>query len=276
MSFVRTRQSDELSLREASSLINFSLYSQDGEEVGQVLDVLFDDKEWVVRYIEVDLTPLGLEKKVLIPPDSIEIPDWEVERVLVPMKGEELRSLPSLPLDEPVSRPYLIELYEKSGWIPYWVESKFHDERPGPKKLKAQLGDEEQRGQDPHLFNLGEMSEYRVEATDGDVGYVDELILDEEEFVVYYLVVAIEAEIPEEESSKNVLVAPDWVTDFDRGMITVRVDVDRETLAAAPEYDPSAPITRDYEYQVFDHYGRPHYWIGERDTGPEDHTAYGS
>jgi len=40
----------------------------------------------------------------------------------------------------------------------------------------------------------------------------------------------------------------------------VRVDLTVEQIRLGPEYDPSAPVNREYEIQLYDFYGRPKYW----------------
>ena len=40
----------------------------------------------------------------------------------------------------------------------------------------------------------------------------------------------------------------------------VHVDLDRDTVAHSPKYDPSAPVNLEYEVRLYDYYGRPKYW----------------
>jgi stress response protein YsnF len=35
----------------------------------------------------------------------------------------------------------------------------------------------------------------------------------------------------------------------------------REAIKSAPEYVESIPISRDYEGRLYQHYGRPPYWL---------------
>jgi hypothetical protein len=40
----------------------------------------------------------------------------------------------------------------------------------------------------------------------------------------------------------------------------VHVDLTREAIRSSPEYDPAAPVQRDYERRLYSHYRRPNYW----------------
>jgi hypothetical protein len=44
------------------------------------------------------------------------------------------------------------------------------------------------------------------------------------------------------------------------GESKVMVDLTRDSIKSSPEFDPSAPVNRVYEEQLYDFYGRPKYW----------------
>jgi hypothetical protein len=97
---------------------------------------------------------------------------------------------------------------------------------------------------------------YHIEATDGEVGHVEDLLVDDETWAVRYLVV----------NTSNwwvghkVLVAPQWIADLRWSDETVVVDLSREMVQAAPPYDPSTALDRPRESGLYSHYGRPPYW----------------
>jgi hypothetical protein len=57
-----------------------------------------------------------------------------------------------------------------------------------------------------------------------------------------------------------VLVAPDWVSHFDWAKRQLTMDVPAERIRQCPPYDPSAPLSRDYEVVLYRHYERTQYW----------------
>jgi hypothetical protein len=40
----------------------------------------------------------------------------------------------------------------------------------------------------------------------------------------------------------------------------VYVDMSKEAIKSAPEYDPNQPVARDYERRLFGHHNRRVYW----------------
>jgi uncharacterized protein YrrD len=109
---------------------------------------------------------------------------------------------------------------------------------------------------DPHLRSTREVIGYYIEASDGDIGHVEDFIIDVEAWMIRYMVVNTRNWLP----GKNVLVAPEWITAMSWGESKVMVDLTRDSIKSSPEFDPSAPVNRVYEEQLYDFYGRPKYW----------------
>jgi hypothetical protein len=74
--------------------------------------------------------------------------------------------------------------------------------------------------------------------------------------VIQYLVIDTGKWLP----GRKVLLPPLWSTSVDWDRSQVRVDLERETLRLAPEFDPSTPLSREYEARLFAYYSRPPYW----------------
>jgi hypothetical protein len=59
---------------------------------------------------------------------------------------------------------------------------------------------------------------------------------------------------------KKVLLAPQWLAWMSWPEGRVYVDLDRDTVKRSPEYLPGQQLDRDYEAQLFRHFGRDPYW----------------
>jgi hypothetical protein len=59
---------------------------------------------------------------------------------------------------------------------------------------------------------------------------------------------------------KKVLVSPHWILPVDWDGKVVQLDLSRESIRSSPEYDGQGPVAREYETELYDHYGRPKYW----------------
>jgi hypothetical protein len=109
---------------------------------------------------------------------------------------------------------------------------------------------------DPHLRSVGEVAGYHIEASDGEIGHIEDFIFDDETWKIRYVVVDTKNWLP----GRKVLVSPLWVEDVSWRKRRVRVDLTQEEIKSSPEYDPTAPVNRQYEERLYDYYGRPRYW----------------
>jgi hypothetical protein len=101
-----------------------------------------------------------------------------------------------------------------------------------------------------------EVINYRIRTPQGGAGHIEDFIAETEGWLVVYLVVDTRNWLP----AKKTLVSPDWVTDVDWAESEVDVELSKDQIRDAPEYDPSLPVNREYEARVYDFYGRPKYW----------------
>ena len=56
---------------------------------------------------------------------------------------------------------------------------------------------------------------------------------------------------------RKVLLSPHWIERVDWETSEVFVDLTRLAIKASPGFDPSVPVSEDYESELYDHYGRP-------------------
>jgi len=111
---------------------------------------------------------------------------------------------------------------------------------------------------DSHLRSSNEVTGYYVDATDGSIGHIEDFVIDETEWAIRYLMIDTKNWWP----GKMVLISPDWLRDIVWSDEKVFVDVTRDKVKAAPEFDPSMTIDRDYEERIYTHYGYSPYWAG--------------
>jgi hypothetical protein len=98
-----------------------------------------------------------------------------------------------------------------------------------------------------------EVTGYHIEAKDGAIGHVEGFILDDEDWMIRYMVVDTRSWLP----GKKVLIAPCLIRSVHWDESKVCLDLSRELVEGGPEYDPSAPVNREYEKRWYDYYGRP-------------------
>ena len=89
---------------------------------------------------------------------------------------------------------------------------------------------------DVRLRSANELGGYLVEAGDGEVGQVEDLLLDDDLSRILFLVV----EVKEWLFGKKVLAGPSLISRVDWATSTVHVNANREALKSAQEYNPAA------------------------------------
>jgi hypothetical protein len=85
---------------------------------------------------------------------------------------------------------------------------------------------------------------------------VEDFIIDDATWTIRYIVIDTRNWLP----GKKVLVHPDWIDSVSWPEARVKIDLTAEQVRNSPEYDPSAPVNREYEMLLYDYYGRPKYW----------------
>jgi hypothetical protein len=153
------------------------------------------------------------------------------------------------------------ELHAYYGWAPYWGGFGI-PYAPGlaaaaitPGAAVESQATEESRG-DPHLRSVRDVEGYHIHATDGRIGHVDDFLIEDEGWIVRYLVVDRKAWMP----GGQVLISPDWVTRIEWIDREVFVDHPRAQIENSPPLERAAGVSREYEERLFGHYGRQPYW----------------
>lgn len=260
-------------LRSIDSISGYTIADRNGEAVGQVHDFFFDNLTWTVRYLVVDTGTWLPGRKVLISPQAFGEPDWGGGVSLpVNLTKEQIKHSPPLETNQPVSRQQEVALSSYYDWPTYWDNLTFYDTHAVGMTGEAYLRSREDYAEaagagqtqaepakpsgDPHLHSIKAVTGYYIQASDGDIGHVEDFIVDTQSWTIQYIVIDTKNWWP----GKKVLIAPTWISDIRWAQSKVYVDLTRETIKNAPEYNPTAPVNREYETQLYDYYGRPYYW----------------
>lgn len=255
-------------LRQASKLEGFHIDANDGD-IGKVEDLYFDDRTWTIRYLIVSAGSWLDRHRVLLSPLAIRDIHWPDQALRVNLTRAQIEESPDIDLAEPVSRQREHELRLYYNWPLYWdtmagmemAAAQPHlPVNPGVAAME-QLEEAQSAGsetlQDNHLRSIHEIRGYHIQATDGEIGHVDDFFVNEEDWRVVYMMVDTRNWWP----GRKVLIAPQWVQKIDWAESKVYIDHERQAVKDAPEYDPREPISRSYESNLWDYYGTPGYWV---------------
>ncbi|MFN7024487.1 MAG: PRC-barrel domain-containing protein [Pseudorhizobium sp.] len=249
----------------ASTLTGYAISTTDGE-IGSVKDLLFDDENWMIRWLVVDAGTWLSGRKVLLPPSICAAPNVAKRTLQVDITRQKVKDSPSLDADAPVSRVQETDLSAYYGWQPYWLgypPAAGMPAAPLPPRpaegpaVNANALPIKNQG-DPHLRSADEVTGYYIRASDGDIGHVEELLLDVgSTWTVRYLVVDTKNWWP----GKETIVSPKSFREVDWIDGTVTTDLTRDRIKNAPEYDPATVVDRAYEDRYHGYYNYPPYWM---------------
>ncbi|MBF0100680.1 MAG: PRC-barrel domain-containing protein [Desulfobacterales bacterium] len=248
-------------LIKAKTLKGFTLKSLDGE-IGKVKQCYFDDQYWTIRYLIVDTGDWLTSRQVLISPYALISVIKEEEHISIDLTKKQIEDSPSLDADKPVSRVFEDDYYGYYGY-PMYTEGPnmwghYHYIVRDHEKWKVAL-QVEKKSWDPHLRSTNEVIGYHIQASDGEIGHVEDFIIEDNTWSIRYLIVNTHNWWP----GKKVLVSPPWIERVSWNESKVFFNIPREIIKQSPEYSEEYLLTRDYEALLHRHYNRQEYWIDE-------------
>ena len=245
-------------LRKMNDLKGFAIGAKDGD-IGEASDFIFDDKNWTVRYLVADTERWLAGRRVLISPIVIDRVDWDGKRLPVLLTQEEVKNSPDISLDETLSAQDEIKYYDYYNWPYYWAGGDMWGPVTLPRELSVEgidrqvaLTEEINRS---HLRSMKDVTGYSIQATDGEIGHVDDFVVDEDSWTIRYMIANTRNWWP----GKKVLISPQWIANVDWKNSNLYVNLSRQAIKSGPEYD-SDKLSRSYETELYKHYGQPNYW----------------
>jgi len=245
-------------LRTVSHLKGTGIAATDGD-IGSVDDLYFDDLTWTIRYVVVDTGTWLPGRQVLISPRSVRsTPD--TDRMPVALTTEQVKNSPSIDAEKPVERQYEEEYSQYYGYPYYWTGPYRWGATPypgeGPLSEARAASAMPPSGGNPSIRSVRNVTGYYIEAADGDIGHVEDFLLDDREWAIRYMIVDTRNWWP----GKKVVISPEWINRVSWPDSRVYVDMSRQGVKTAPEYDPDRPLEREYETRLFGHHKRRTYW----------------
>ena len=256
-------------LKPASGFKGLTIAAADGD-IGSVADLYFDDLSWTIRYLVVDTGTWLPGRQVLISPLSVR---GAADRIHVDLTQAQVKHSPPVETDKPVNRqqeeaiarhydqryywegPYRWGLLAYPGMPPVPTAPIPADgvaEEMAPRGDGATLGD-------PSLRSTRDVTGYFIAALDGEIGHVDDFLIDDRAWAIRYLVVDTRNWWP----GKKVVLSPEWIKTVSWADSQVHVDLSQDEIKTAPEYDPARPFDREYENRLVEHHRRRKYWEWE-------------
>lgn len=258
-------------LTNASAVNGYAMAASDGR-LGTISDFLFDDASWSVRWLVVDTGNWLSGRKVLLPPSVLGHPDPKRQEFSVRLTMQQVKDSPDIDTERPVSRQIETNVYDYYGWSPYWGNGLLYPywggglytggygyagsataASPSPEsgRREEKIAAAQRSDDDPHLRSIEAVTGYHIHASDGEIGHVEDFLVEDADWSIHYLVVDTKNWWP----GRKVLISPRSVRQIDWMDRLVNLNVDRWRVKDSPAYDPSTTVDRAYEKHFHEHYG---------------------
>jgi len=253
-------------LRHTSQINGYAIHASDGD-IGTVNDFLFDDETWLVRWLVVDTGNWLPGRKVLLPPSSLAHVNHIGRQFSVRLTKQQVKECPDLDSDQPVSRQMETTIYDYYGWSPYWNPVSYLGMAafgggylgrtaatlPSPELMRTEqeIEDAQPGKVEPTLRSANEVIGYHIYASDGEIGHVEDLLVDDDDWSIHYLVVDTKNWWP----GRQVLISPMSVRKIEWADRLVSLGADRQMVKNSPPYDSSTTVDPLYEKNLHNHYG---------------------
>jgi hypothetical protein len=249
-------------LRSVKTMEGYQVRAVD-DSVGMVRDFYFDDGTWAIRYLVVDTGQFFSGRRVLVSPAAFLDANWASKQFNLSVTRERVKNAPGIDLHKPVSRQNEEEYSRYYGWPAYWGTTQagilggaappgLVATPPGPNAPPPLVNN----AADSHLRSVREVVDYRIQGTDGDMGHVDDFVVDDDTWTIRYVVV----DTRNWWLDKKVLVVPFWADRISWDEKKMHLALTRQMIKNSPPWDPKEPVNREYEARLYDYYGRPAYW----------------
>lgn len=234
-------------LRGAREMYGWAIRAED-EEVGHVSDVYFDDRRWTVRYLVVDTRHWPSGRSVLISPRSVTGVDPARRALRTDLSRSQVALSLDVDLARPVSRQHELELAHYYSFPSYAVTVGASVGLAAPAIAGNPVA-----GADPHLRSSRAITDYLVHALDGDVGHVEDVLVDDDSWTIRHLLVSVRNRW----AIHRVLVPVGWIARVSWGARAVEVSLPEEAIRLAPVYDRAAGVSAEHETRLVRYYGPP-------------------
>ncbi len=219
-----------------NDLAGYEIDATDGN-IGHIRGFYFDPDSWKIHYLVVDTREWLPGRKVLI--SLVALGDLDIKNKFLPINLSKLQIRDSPPIDEDAPITSLHDLNAYYGWQFSLGGDMPTSSTELTEATFAAKGDLE-------LRSTHEVIGFQVEAEDGDIGQVEDFIIDDENWMVRYMVI----DTRNLSLGKKVMVSLDWIDKAGWQDKKIYVAASLEAIKKFPEYDPSSLLEREYEQKL--------------------------
>ena len=225
--------------------------------IGKVDDFYLDDENWSVRYLVVKTGWLSV-RRVLISPMSVGHADWMDRQLPVALTRAQVECSPDVDTIRLAAGQHEPREFGHYGNPQYWggaglwgmgaYAGGLTTADRVEERLKAQRTDATSTPVDRHLGSSNAVIGYGIEATNGGIGHVEDLLVDDDTWEITHLVVATGSWW----NGQRVLLSSGSIKDVSWSQAKVSVDLTREAVRDSRPYDSTAQLEREPQEETTD------------------------
>lgn len=252
-------------------LVGYKMEARDGE-IGKISDFLFDQEEWVVRYV-ADKTASLFGKEVIISSSVIQKADWREQKMKVDLDREQVKQSPKVSGVSSITHEQEQRLADHYNWVAYSNTFNVAGGMPitgntgggmlnaGPaaaglfgrrKRKITRDSDLDTR----ELHSSQQVIDFKISTKNGDLGYVEDFIVDERDWSIRFMVIDTRKFM----EGKKILVAPESIDWISWRKKHVSVNMEKEKLQGCPNFELSLPLKDEYAKLLYEQYECAHFW----------------
>jgi hypothetical protein len=214
-------------LNRLKALLDHQIHASDGL-IGTLQDFYFDDAQWIMRYLVVDVGKFMHGRKVLISPVAIVGIDAANQTVSLKHSKEQIKNSPDINVEKPVYRQLEDQLLNYYGWVAHWTPQ--HN-LPEPQSQAVPTGD-------THLRSMNNVCKYTIMAFDGRVGSIVDFIVDDNGWRLPLVVIDTGHYL----SADKVVIPAPHIKGIRVEDKEISIDLNKADVATATRYDPTRTL----------------------------------
>jgi hypothetical protein len=181
-------------LRRTSAFTGYTIEASDGA-VGSISDILFEDQTWKLRWFVINTGAWLIGRKVLIHPSALQRPDIRQRAFPISLTKAQVEASPDLSSDQPVSRQVDQDLSDYYGLGSFWDDGYSGGLGlgvlgDGMSQATATRSPKTLEADDHQLLSIAAITGFQIHALDGDIGHLDDFLVEDESWTIESAVVA--------------------------------------------------------------------------------------
>ncbi len=259
-------------LYSAATIKKLKIQTSDGA-YADIEDIYFDDISWSIRYFVADIGTWLSARLVLVSPEAIRRYSEESKTFQTNLTRQQIIDSPAFDSEKTVSRQHEENLRQFYGWSPYWFASRDiyplagiymyplygaslsheggwrEDQLPPTVAGDVQTRVDQDKEQEVHLRSFNEVLNYSLRAIDGDIGELDDLLIESETWRITHIIADARKWWP----GGQFVIDRGLVQDISWNDRNIVVSMTRDEVKDAPPYDRDRGISHSDEI-ILSHY----------------------